>query len=116
MLALALLGALLGGVIALRFRVFALIPVISLVLAIVATGGVLRGEGAWSIVQSMAMVWISIQVGYLCGAILRSASWGSPGGRPESSERSREEQRTLMVAVGGIVLAIGWVIIRWLAA
>jgi hypothetical protein len=116
MLALAFLSALLGGVIALRSRAFALIPVISLVLAIVATAGVLRGEGAWSIVQSMAMVWVSVQVGYLCGAILRTASWASLGGRPDSSERSREEQRTLMVAVGGIVLAIGWVIIRWLTA
>jgi hypothetical protein len=115
MLAIAILSTLLGGVLALRFGVIALLPVIALMLVVVAMGGALRGEGVWSIAQVMAAVWVSVQFGYLAGAVLRSASWG-PLRRPESTETLKADHRKLVVALGGIVLAIGWVVIRWLTA
>jgi hypothetical protein len=116
MLALAIISGLIGGVIALRCRVFALFPVIFVMLAVIATGCVLRSAGVASILQSMAVAWLSVQFGYLAGAILRSASRELLGGRLDSNESLKMEQRKLIVAIGGIVLILGIVVIRWLTA
>jgi hypothetical protein len=76
MVELAIIGLLVGAGMAPRFTVFALVPAIIFMLAVIAMAGVAGGETVWWIVGVVAAVSISIQFGYLGGAILQAIRRG----------------------------------------
>jgi len=71
MLAVIVISGLVGAALAMRFRVFALVPSILIVIAIVALGGALRGETARWIGTTMLVAVASLQFGYLGARLLR---------------------------------------------
>ena len=71
MLAVIVISALVGAALAMRFRVFALVPTILIVIAIVALGGALYGETARWIGITMLVAVASLQFGYLGASPLR---------------------------------------------
>jgi hypothetical protein len=73
MLAVIIVSVLVGVALAIRFRVFALVPTILIVIAIVALGGALRGETARWIGTTMLVAVASMQFGYLGASLLRRA-------------------------------------------
>jgi hypothetical protein len=73
MLSVAMAAGLAGAVLARRFRLFALVPTIAFLLAVVAVGGVLAGETVRWIVAAMVAAAASLQFGYLVGAFLWSS-------------------------------------------
>jgi putative Ca2+/H+ antiporter (TMEM165/GDT1 family) len=66
---LALISFYVGAVLAWRFKVFVLVPTIAVDVIVVAAVGVARGDYVWSIVLAMVLSTISLQLGYLAGAI-----------------------------------------------
>ena len=76
MVELTIIGLLVGAAMALRFTVFALVPAIIFILAVIAMAGVVGGETVWLIVGAMAAVSLSIQFGYLGGVILQAIRRG----------------------------------------
>jgi hypothetical protein len=66
---LILIGVLVGAVLGVRFTVFVLVPVIFVALAIVAVGGVVRGDDLWQLAISMIVIATSVQVGYILGIV-----------------------------------------------
>jgi hypothetical protein len=71
MFAVIVISGLVGAVLATRFRVFALVPTILIVIAIVALGGALGGETARWIGASMLVAVAALQFGYLGASLLR---------------------------------------------
>jgi hypothetical protein len=69
-IALALVGLIVGATIAMHFRVFALIPAIILMLATIAIVGMLHWESGMWIASSMALAATSLQLGFLGGGII----------------------------------------------
>jgi hypothetical protein len=74
MLILAAIGLLVGAALGLRFSVFILIPAICFALIIAAIDGIAGGHEVWWIASTMVIVATSIQVGYIGGVVVRSAS------------------------------------------
>jgi hypothetical protein len=66
-----ILSLLTGAVLGMRLRVFILIPATGLVLALIAGGGLVRGDVPSAIVIAMAMAAFSLQLGYLGGSTTR---------------------------------------------
>jgi hypothetical protein len=64
-----LIGVLVGAVLGLRFKVFVLVPVICIALAIVAVDGVARGDELWRLAISMIVIATALQVGYILGIV-----------------------------------------------
>ena len=60
-----------GAALAARFKVFVLIPAIGLAFILVLAGGIAHGDGASTILIAGALASISLQVGYLCGIVMR---------------------------------------------
>jgi len=67
MLAMATIGAVLG----LRFKVFVLVPAITLASVASWGIGIAHGRSFWSILLVTAFVMIALQVGYFAGTTLR---------------------------------------------
>jgi hypothetical protein len=74
MIILAAIGLLVGAALGLRFSVFILIPAICFALIIAAVDGIARGHEVWWIASTMVIAATSIQVGYIGGIVVRSAS------------------------------------------
>jgi hypothetical protein len=70
------IGVLVGAVLGLRFKVFALVPVIFIALAVVALHGVARGDDFWRLAVSMIAIATSLQVGYLGGSFVLGSARG----------------------------------------
>jgi hypothetical protein len=70
----SIVGALLGTVLGVRFKVLILVPALGVTLIVVAAAGWLHQQDAQSIVWAMLAVATAMQVGYLCGAIARLAT------------------------------------------
>jgi hypothetical protein len=68
-----LMGVLVGAVLGLRFKVFALVPVICGVLIIVIVGGVARGDGWLRLAFTMNVISTAVQLGYILGLVLSEA-------------------------------------------
>jgi hypothetical protein len=66
---LILIGVFVGAMLGLRFKVFVLVPVICVALAIVAVGDVARGDDLWQLAISMIVIATSLQVGYFGGSV-----------------------------------------------
>jgi hypothetical protein len=76
MLILALIIFLVGLVLGLRFKVFILVPVIGLTLAMVAVNG--NVDGVWWLVGKMVVAAIFLQLGYVGGNILQFGISATP--------------------------------------
>jgi len=76
MMILILIGILVGAVLGLRFKVFVLVPVICIGLAIVAVDGVARGDDPWLLAISMIVIATSLQVGYFGGGVVMGSARG----------------------------------------
>src|ERR1700730_12259213 len=83
MIILAAIGLLVGAALGLRFSVFILIPAICLALIIAAIDGIARGHEVWWIASTMVIAATSIQVGYIGGIVVRSASEGMTATRDD---------------------------------
>ena len=64
-----ILAGLLLGVVLIPFNVFALIPVMCLGMILVMTGGMVRGDGVLHVLATMAVFWVTVQVGYVAAII-----------------------------------------------
>lgn len=72
MLTLAVGGALVGAVVGFHFRVFFfIVPVIVAMLLLIAGAGLAHGHEFWSLLLSMLICALTIQVGYVCGVATR---------------------------------------------
>jgi hypothetical protein len=81
----AILSVLLGLVLAQRFKVFVLLPVILLVLTFSIAGALAHVETAViSVVTAMVAI-VSLQIGYLLGIVVRHARASLRAHRPGSS-------------------------------
>jgi hypothetical protein len=67
----ALIGLAIGGVLARRFRVAALAPVILLILFLAITTGLARPDAAHSIGSTTVALIVCLQLGYLFGLGIR---------------------------------------------
>jgi hypothetical protein len=68
----AILSFVLGAMLAHRFKVLVLAPSI-VVGAIVAIAiGIAQAERAWLVTVAVILFSVSLQIGYICGAVMRS--------------------------------------------
>jgi hypothetical protein len=71
MMIVSLLGALVGVVLGMRMRVFILYPVIAAVAVVVVAFGIADGDTAWSMVLTIIVAAVVLQLGYLFGLFAR---------------------------------------------
>jgi hypothetical protein len=71
MVMLATISFFLGAVLALKCRVFILLPAICFGMICAAAIGIAQGDTVWSIVMTMALTATALQLGYLGGAAAR---------------------------------------------
>lgn len=64
----AFLSLLIGMVVAQRFKVLILLPVICLIVIFTIGFGIAHAESAWAIGATTAVAIIAVQIGYLLGA------------------------------------------------
>jgi hypothetical protein len=69
-----LLGVLLGAVLGLRFKMFALVPGMLLGLMIAGVRGIAHGDGIWHIAATMVLVVVAIQLGFLAGSVVANVA------------------------------------------
>ncbi len=69
-LALAIISALVGIALGLRFKVLVLVPAIALATILVLIIGLTRGDSFGSIVLAIVIIGIALQLGYLIGIVL----------------------------------------------
>jgi hypothetical protein len=67
-------GIILGAVLGVRYKVFVLVPIMCVALAIVAFDAVAHGDGFGRIALMMFSVATSLQFGYILGSIVGNAS------------------------------------------
>jgi len=63
-----LIYVLLGALLAQRFKVFVLVPVLTLAAVVAAVIGYHQQAGAWQIAGSSVLAVVGVQIGYLAGA------------------------------------------------
>lgn len=73
LLELAVISALTGIALGLRFRVLVLVPAVTLAMLFAMTVGMARGDHFWSVVLAMAILGSAVQFGYLAGVVIRLA-------------------------------------------
>jgi hypothetical protein len=86
---LALTSLLIGAAVGLRFRVFALFPVILLSFIVVTAWGLSHGQTGWSIVLMNLVGGACLQFGYLGGTLPRFLIIAARLGRAENTEPVR---------------------------
>jgi hypothetical protein len=72
-LELAIVSALAGIALGLRYKVFVLVPAVSLTIMFAVIGGIAHGDGLWSILLAMAILGTAVQFGYFAGIVIRPA-------------------------------------------
>jgi hypothetical protein len=77
MFSLAIVFALIGSVLGLRFKVMVLVPTIAISLIAIVIFNVVLGSGIWMAVIETVIAVTLVQVGYLCGAVIRLFLAGS---------------------------------------
>jgi hypothetical protein len=70
-LELAIISMLVGIALGLRFKVFVLVPAVSLTIMFAVVGGIAHGDRMWSILFAMAILGTAVQFGYLAGIMIR---------------------------------------------
>jgi hypothetical protein len=79
-LQLAVIGVLAGIALGLRYKVFVLVPAVTLTMMFAAIAGVAHGDHLGSIIVAMAILVASVQFGYLTGIAIHAAAgpiWAS---------------------------------------
>jgi hypothetical protein len=87
MLALIAIAALVGATLALRFKVFALVPATIFLLVIVAIDLRLRGDAIWWVGVAMFATAASLQLGYFAASLLQVLLPGMGRPTPISGDR-----------------------------
>ena len=72
-LELAIISMLAGIALGLRYRVFVLVPAVTLAIAFAVIGGIAHGDRLWLILLAMAILGTAVQFGYLAGIMIRAA-------------------------------------------
>jgi hypothetical protein len=72
-LELAIISALAGIALGLRYKVFVLVPAVSLTIMFAVIGGIAHGDRLWSILFATAILGTAVQFGYLAGIMIRAA-------------------------------------------
>ena len=70
MLMLTITGTVVGSLLAQRYKMFILIPVVGFTMLIVAVKGIALGDSIWVTAGAMAVVATAIQFGYVGGVLL----------------------------------------------
>jgi len=73
LLGLAIISALAGIALGLRYKVMILIRAVALVMTFAMMIGIARGDHFWSIISTLAILGSAIQLGYLAGISVRAA-------------------------------------------
>lgn len=81
MFALAALGLILGTVVGLRFKVWALVPAIALSVAVAAGGRLALPVDGWGSLAAGAVAVVAPQIGYLAGSAIRFLSVARRSGK-----------------------------------
>ncbi len=71
-LELAIISALAGIALGLRYKVMFLIRAVALVMMFAMIAGIARGDHFWSIISGVAILGTAIQLGYLAGISIRA--------------------------------------------
>ncbi len=82
MLLLAIVGTLLGAVLAQRFKIMILIPAATPLMGVAITAGLVQGDPAWYILLKVASGCMSIQIGYFVGLGIRHLLEAAPAQGP----------------------------------
>jgi hypothetical protein len=72
-LELAIISVLAGIALGLRYKVFVLVPAVSLTIVFAVIGGIAHGDRLWSILFAMTILGIAVQFGYVAGIMIRAA-------------------------------------------
>jgi hypothetical protein len=72
-LELVIISALAGIALGLRYKVFVLVPAVSLTMMLAVMSGIAYGDRLWSILFAMAILGTAVQFGYLAGIMIRPA-------------------------------------------
>jgi hypothetical protein len=79
-LQLAIVGVLAGTALGLRYKVFVLVPAVSLAMIFGAMAGIVHGDHLGSIILAMVILGATVQFGYLTGIAIHAAAgpiWAS---------------------------------------
>lgn len=71
-MAVSIISLLIGMVLAQRFKVFALVPAMAVVILLAIGAEVARGAGFWPMALFAVLAMVSVQIGYLAGMAVRS--------------------------------------------
>jgi hypothetical protein len=84
-LQLAMIGVLAGTALGLRYKVFVLVPAVTMAMVFAAMAGIAHGDHLGSIILAVVILGVTVQFGYLTGAAIHAAAgqiWtSSTGGR-----------------------------------
>jgi hypothetical protein len=69
-LELAIISALAGAVLGLRYNVLVLVPAVGFAMLFAVITGILRADGLWSIVLTTVLLGVAVQLGYLAGVAI----------------------------------------------
>jgi NADH:ubiquinone oxidoreductase subunit 6 (subunit J) len=72
-LELAIISMLAGIALGLRYKVFVLVPAVTLTITFAVMAGIAHGDRGWSILLAMATLGTAVQFGYLAGIMIRAA-------------------------------------------
>src|SRR5277367_4961760 len=71
-MAVSIISLLIGMVLAQRFKVFALVPAMAVVILLAIGAEVARDAGFWPTALSAVLAMVSVQIGYLAGMAVRT--------------------------------------------
>ena len=98
-LELATISVLAGIALGLRYKVFILVPAVTLAMTFAMIIGVARADHFWSIVLAMVVLGTAVQFGYLVGIAVRAAV-GSVITVPHAQAAQRHARQEARDAVG----------------
>jgi hypothetical protein len=79
-LQLAIVGVFAGAALGLRYKVFVLVPAVTLAMIFAAMAGIAHGDHLGSIILAMAILGATVQLGYLTGIVMHAVAgpiWAS---------------------------------------
>ncbi len=71
---LAIIGVLAGAALGLRYKVFVLVPAVTLAMIFAAIAGIAQGDHLGSIILAMLILGTTVQFGYLTGIAIHAAA------------------------------------------
>ena len=92
MIWLSIVSLVAGGLLARHFKIIILAPATVVIVAIAIAAGELQTAGIWSIVFTIVIVSVGIQIGYLLGMLVQHALNTLLAGRASPSSDKRTER------------------------